>query len=442
VSPARLPLRQALGPRLATAHAWRWWLAGLNLLGLAAFVLFPAGQQRLGLFDQGRWFLDSYAVLAAGDTARAGLDPTQPMALDPLHRPHSYSDWWLALRWLGLTRADNFLVGGAWVAAFLAAAWAVLRPTHGASAAWYLTLLLSPAVLLAINRANNDLVIFALLTGAALLWRPDSPWRVIGALGAIALATGLKFYPVAAGALVLLAPPGPARWKTAATAAVLLGVVLRNVWETLGRGAFALPSTVHLFGATVLGRDLGGTGREPLVGGAVAMLGLAVLAARRGRWQRPAPFPADSRATVEAAAFTIGASVLLACFVAGSSYAYRGIFFLLTAPWLWRRATAAQPNPDRRAARWSVGLVTTTLWLDGGFCVITNLTLAPMAPAFLDRLQHTCRLVSQPVTWATYAMLAGWLLALGRHAWTEELERCASATRCPPRDGAPPAVEV
>lgn len=431
-----------VGPRLARAHAWHWWLAGLNLLGLGAFVLFPIGQQRLGLFDHGRWFLDSYAVLAASDTAHAGLDPAQPMALDVLHRAHSYSDWWLGLRWLGLTRADNFLVGSAWVAAFLVSAWAVLRPRHAAPAAWHLSLLLSPAVLLAINRANNDLVIFTLLTGAALLWRPDSPWRVAGALGAIALATGLKFYPVAAGALVLLTPPGPTRWKTAGAVALLLGVVLLNVWEALGRGAFALPSTVYLFGATVFGRDLGGTGRGLLVGGAVAMLGLAVLAARRGRLQRPAIFPAAPRATVEAAAFTIGASVLLACFVGGISYAYRGIFFLLTAPWLWRRATATQRSPDRCAARWSVGLVTATLWLDGGFCVVTNLTLAPMAPAFLDRLQHTWRLVSQPVPWAAAAMLAGWLLALGRHAWTAELERFASATGRPPRDGAPPTGEV
>lgn len=410
-------MTSAASPHRARAtHVWSWWLAGANLLGLGVFILFPIVQQRLGLFDYGRWFLDSYAVLAASDTVRAGLDPDQPMVLDVLHRPHSYSDWWFALRWLGLTRADNFLLGGAWVAAFLLSAWAVLRPRGAGPTLWFLALLLSPPVLMAVNRANNDLVIFTLLASTALVWRPDASWRVAAALGAVALGTGLKFYPVAAGSLVLLLPPGPLRWKMAAGASLLLGGVLANVWPALTRGTFDLLSPVYLLGAPLLPREFGWTGRTPLLAGALLLFALAWLLTQRGRLSWPADPRPTARATAEAAAFVLGASVLLACFVAGISYAYRGIFFLLTAPWLWRLAATAAPGRNRFAARWTVALVTVTLWLDGGFCAVTNLTLAPMTPAFLDRLSHLWRVLSQPVPWATMALLAGWLLALLLHA--------------------------
>ena len=106
------------------------WLILVVLAGYGLFVLLPTVQRKLGIFDEGRWFLDSYAILASSDAVQAGLDPAQLNPLDPLHRPHSYSGWWFVLGKLGLTRADNFLLGGSCVLAFLAVALAGLRPVR------------------------------------------------------------------------------------------------------------------------------------------------------------------------------------------------------------------------------------------------------------------------------------------------------------------------
>ena len=75
---------------------WRAWLGAGMLVGLLAFVLWPKALTKLGVFDYGMWFLDSYAILAASDTLQAGADPVQPMAFDVQHRAHVYSDWCMA----------------------------------------------------------------------------------------------------------------------------------------------------------------------------------------------------------------------------------------------------------------------------------------------------------------------------------------------------------
>ena len=99
-----------------------------SVLVLLAWTLSPRVRALAGLFDHGRWFLDSQAVLAASDAAKAGLNPEAPNPYDAFQRPHSYSDWWFGLGQLGLTRDDNFLVGGAWVLLFLAAVFLTVRP--------------------------------------------------------------------------------------------------------------------------------------------------------------------------------------------------------------------------------------------------------------------------------------------------------------------------
>jgi hypothetical protein len=117
----------------------------------------------IGIADYGTRFLDSYAVLATLDAMRAGHDPHAANSLDPLLRYHVYSDWWLALKWTGLGRAQNMFVGVAWVAAFGATAWATARPKSWRESCWLAAVLVSPPVLLAVVRANNDLELYDLV---------------------------------------------------------------------------------------------------------------------------------------------------------------------------------------------------------------------------------------------------------------------------------------
>eukprot|EP01035_Chromulina_nebulosa_P067703 gene67703-92757_t len=105
----------------------------LTIAGLLVFAASPGLKRKLGLNHYDLWFADSYAVLAAVDAQRAGIDAITSNPLDLLHRPHSYTDWWYALGPTGLTRDDNFLVGAAWVLAFLVVTWLTVRPPDSRS---------------------------------------------------------------------------------------------------------------------------------------------------------------------------------------------------------------------------------------------------------------------------------------------------------------------
>lgn len=403
-------------PGLSGAAA-RLLFVSLTAGGLLGFVLSPWLQIKLGIFDFGRWFLDSYAVLAASDAVRAGLDPNAPNPLDIFGRPHSYSDWWYRLGDLGLDRADNFWVGASWVAAFLIVAWLTLRPRDYREALGYVLLVLSPPVLLAIVRANNDLVVFALLGVAGIALRQPSSWRWLPAVLAVALAAGLKFYPLVAAFVFILVRPARRMIAAAAVAAVVLLVVLVDVGPTLGRGVFALPKALYTFGGPVFFRDLGWTGRGPVLVGIMIIGAAAFWLVRSGKitgLSDPAQPP--ERAIL----FALGAVTLLGCFLAGTSYAYRWVFGLWLAPWLWDESRAlTAPSERRRVARMAGILLFTVMWLDGAFCFALNVMVESMAEEARERLLLGWRLVTQPLTWALMALLAGWLLDAALAAWRE-----------------------
>ena len=107
----------------------------------------------------------------------------------------------------------------------------------------------------------------------------------------------------------------------------------------------------------------------------------------------------------------MGAIVLLACFAAGVSYAYRWIFALWPALWLWRRAAeSGETARVRWALRAGLGLLLFGFWSDGLMCLVVNRVLPPQSQAAIDALQVSWRLWTQPLHWALMILLAGWLL--------------------------------
>jgi len=396
--------RNSSGPDLR----WRAWLGAGMLAGLLVFALSPGLRLKLGIFDYGMWFLDSYAVLAASDTHLAGIDPVQPMAFDVQQRAHIYSDWWYGVGRLGLTREDNFILGGVWVVAFVLTAWLWLRPRTARETAWNLALFLSPPVLLAVLRANNDLVIFVLLGITASLLAHATWPRLAGAIGLLSLATGLKYYPVAGVAALLQVRP-PRRLVLAMFGAVIaLGAILIDVGPAMGRtNIHPMPATVYTFGAPILFRDLGVTGL-PAMSGGVLLLGAGTIVSLRFR-----PLPDPSQRAKFPAIFLLGTAVLLACFLAGISFAYRCMFFLFLAPWIWEQ------SERRWDARLGVGLIAAVVWLDGLCCLAMNNLVGPLDRQTIPRIQVVWRFATQPVTWLAMILLARWLLEAAKDAWRD-----------------------
>ena len=381
-------------------------LVVLTLAGWMLCMLWPRLLVLFGIASYGRWYLDSYAVLAAVDALRAGLDPTAPNPLDQLGRDHKYSDWWFALRWLGVTRESNFLVGSAWVGAFALAAWQTVRPRNYREAGWMAVLLLSPPVLLAVHRANNDLVIFTVLAVCGVAAAGTTWVRQAIAVAALVLATGLKFYPAVA-ALAFLWTRHLRRMPVAFCVALLAAALtLASLWPQLSRGQFSLPSTLHTMGAPLLWRDLGWTGPGSF-GLGLALITLAAAGLAFGRFTTGLATEGEVRERLLAA---LGAIVLLACFTAGINYAYRWIYALWMGLWLWRRATAPAPRRQQWTMRLGCLLLLLCVWLDGLLALTVNLLFSPVSPAGQQQLQLVWRLCTQPLHWLLIMLLAGWLL--------------------------------
>ena len=389
-----------------------WVLAVIVAAGYLTAVHFPRLLALLGLNTDGRWFIDSAAILAAADAVRAGADPWLPNPLDLYGRPHCYSGWWLALAETGLTREDNFLVGLLWAAAFLGSAFLVLRPATTGDALVAAAALLSPPVLLAVNRANNDLVVFALVAAGVAVLKRDTPPRNAAFAGAVVFATGLKFYPLTAAAAFLLRNPRARAWRLTLLAGAAAVAALATASVDRALGTIPAPGGLHTFGASVALELLGLHGPAARLGAALMLAGLAAACALRGH----APKPPETRDAGPAQfAYVSGVVLLAGCFLAAGNYAYRLVFALLLIPHL------ASPTAGR-GGRVTLVLLLSVLWLDGLYCLAHNASLGPRPPADLAAGDRLWLATTQPVVWVTIALLTASLFPLLRSAAPDRAE--------------------
>ena len=328
----------------------------------------------LGLGPTGP-FLDLQGILAANEAAGRGLDPYALNPLDAYHRPFLYSTWWLWPGSPGLTRADTTWLGWLLVAATLVTALLMWRVRNRREALVAGLILLSPAWLLAVYRANNDLVIFVLLALAVwALQRSHRAGRAVGALltGAMVI---LKYYPVAAIIGLLRAAR---RREVLVLFALVAGVVVLG-WPSLlpaiaaiSHYGFLVTASVGLeaFGVKVLGESL-----APYVPSAVGgFAGLAAIAAgyqlAQGNTAAAPSSPEGENRLMSAAVF---GAVLLGCFLIGTSYNYKLVFLWGLLPWLVRDAPEIL---GRKKARVLLVLLIAACWADGLVATVVN-TLGP-----------------------------------------------------------------
>lgn len=392
-------------------------LAGFAVLWLGVFAFWPQAFFATGVNHLGLWFLDTYAILASNDAVARGLDPYVPNNLDVFHRPHVYSSWWLHLHSFGLTRAHVLWVGGALVAAFLVVALRFLRPRAPGEMVAQLAVLLSSPVLLALDRANNDLIVFVLLAAVVpCLTSRHAGWRFLAAVP-IAVAAGLKYYPAVAGCLVLVGGDRREVWQRTAVTLALFGVVALSLAPDLGRLGGLVPKAEGLmtFGGSNLFEALGLTGRAALFSG-LLLAGVIAAAFLRSRiFQGWKISPGEERAWLS---FLLGALLLTGCFVTGTSYAYRWIFAIWMTPLLW--ALPRDPSAPRRVrqlAAVTAGLLIFVLWSDAVVSAFLSRFMTQIPPGDLVRLADKLFYFEQPIIWLFFACLIGFLSHFARERW-------------------------
>ena len=322
--------------------------AGVLLLLLALFAHDDAWAW-LGIEHYpGKQFIDTIAVLSAGQAWHAGLNVYLPNPFDIFGRPHVYGPWWLVTGPMGLTVADALWIGPLLGLAFLVAAAGVLAPRRPGTAVVAGLLLAAPPVLLAFERGNNDLVVFILLaSGGALLAHPR---RSAGAAGLLWLAAALKIYP-------LVALPALAAQK-ASRRAILGGIGLAGagcllvflLWHADYTGALAVaprPYSIFTYGVSLLALMWVWPARQVAVIVQFLAVGMAAPAAAVWLWRRSRVlWEAVPSTGAVAAWFFAGAASWCFCYLANTNYPYRAVLLLLPAR-LWLDQAG---GPDRVAA--------------------------------------------------------------------------------------------
>jgi Glycosyltransferase family 87 len=282
-------------------------------------------------------FLDTGALTSAWECVRRGVEAFPINQCDPLGRPFDYPRWVSRLTFLGLGEGDTEALGVLIASLFYVAALLVTGPLTLGEGLLYAVMLLSPPVLLGVERGNGDLLMFALVAlGVGLVRR--SAW-----LGGapIAFAAAAKLYPALALAILFRKR---SRFAAGAFWAALFVVYVALTLHDIRVELHQIPAPItNAFGAAVIPDALRANGvswmqsaaavREMRFGVILEAVALAVVLALFGR--RRAPSADELRLD----GFCAGAAVYVGSYAFESNFDYRLIFLLLCVPQLcaWRR---------------------------------------------------------------------------------------------------------
>ncbi len=141
-------------------------------------------------------FADMRVITSGFECYRLGYEVLVENPCDPWHRPTNYPRIWMAFAPLGLDQSHTILLGIFFALLFFIMVFLIIRHLNYSEALIYSIALCSPSVMLAVERGNNDLIIFAILSISLLLINKQKPfWRLVS-YSAILLAAILKLYPI------------------------------------------------------------------------------------------------------------------------------------------------------------------------------------------------------------------------------------------------------
>jgi hypothetical protein len=288
-------------------------------------------------------FIDFRYWTTAWECVRAGveIDPVNPC--DEQRRLNDHPRIWLAPAFLGLGEAHTVALGVAIALVFLLCVYAVIGRISPWDAVVYAAVLCSPSVLLGVERANTDMLVFSTVAAGVVLLRSRRPVVAACAHGFLLLASFLKLYPVLSWGVLLRRPLRRALIGLAALA-VAFAAYAFAIREHLRAIRSTLPRELQFsYGASVLADGSGVGFLEDIPGqllvvgiGLVAAAGFATVVFRRTRGTEPERGAPDARAVHDLDAFWAGAGVYVGSFALAYNFNYRLIFLVLTVPQLLR----------------------------------------------------------------------------------------------------------
>lgn len=337
-------------------------------------------------------FADLRHVTASWDCLRRGLDVLQENPCDFAGRQLNYPRVWELPAILGLGEEATEPLGCALALVFLASVIAIVGQVTLLEALVVFAALASPPMLLAIERGNVDVGLFALCV-ASIMAITTSGVRKRGrerlAVFGLLLSGFLKLYPIVA--LAALAPR--LRGSLIALAVFVLyslvslpdlAQISRITDRPTGWGYGTIPVAyrAHALVLRLTGVDLGGIDRLALVVTAGLVAGVLMLLLR-AEARRLAETTLDG---VPRTAFMAGSAIFLATYLIGGNWAYRLIFLLLLLPQAFQWARA---DSTRKTGLVLVATVLSVVW----------------SYRFVPRGEHVSQILTVPMFMALGALL-------------------------------------
>ena len=284
---------------------------------------------------------DARTISGASIALERGLDPLVVNPGDPWHRVMNYPRPWLVFAAIGMRPEHTWVLAwlcfGALVAGFF-----TLRPLAQDRTTSYLLLLsmFAPTSWLAIERANNDILMFSICCAAAALisLRP-----MIAAL-LIATASILKLYPIAASVAYLREKPiaGPCYPSILLVLFTVYAYAISHDLQRILAGTLEAEWLSYgiKIAPSIIAKNV------PISEGMLVLLAILSLLAIciGGYWLRRKMRIGASGSPFHIAAFRIGSSIYLGSFLVGNSFDYRLMFLILTVPQLvvWTRVHSSR----------------------------------------------------------------------------------------------------
>ena len=349
-----------------------------------------------------RPFADLRTITGAADSLAAGLDPLVQNPGDPWGRAMTYPRVWLALAHLGITQIDTVIIAFVEIALFVWGLWALGRlSTSRLMGSILLLHVFSPVTALAVERANNDLVAFVLVSVFCLSIGSSDVRRRVGASTALVLAIVLKLFPLFALPALLVLP----RRRALHYAGTILLVSVAYFVVTLDALLIIFRDTPRAdffsYGMNVVWPRLGIGYVHTAAFAALAVVVAGALWLSRRATTTLSIGPTD-------AAFLAGAGIYTCTFVLGNNCDYRLVFLILTVPKLveW---TQSRPDNLLRSLAWiAIGASLLSCW----HLALSN-ALRPLPHGY-----EGAYFVDEATNWALFAALLTLLLKYLRGRWS------------------------
>jgi hypothetical protein len=370
--------------------------AAVALLELGRVVGWDPTWRAFGVTPLQPPFFDMHVINDYAACAWKGVDAYAPHACNVAN--FNIPPTWLWLGFLGVDASES-----SWLAMAVIAASAIVMVLLLKGRSWYhgvtaLGAMISPSVMMGVERGNLDLLILALVGSAALIYQERRVGRAYGAIALLGLGVTLKLFPMFCVSLA-------ARFSRqtfifacaiAALSLIYLGLVVKYVF-LIGRN---VPTTFILsygYKAIFLGVDhiRSEAGLSPIEladtwvpasTAALVLICAATVAVNTFRNRREFCVVEISAAGT---AFLFGAGIYCGTYLLGTNFIYRLMFLLLCVPqlqdWQIRRYEGGKATGIAE-----LGLFVTVfgvLWLNGN---ATGHSISLLLPHLLDWFLFFC----------------------------------------------------